>query len=74
MKKFISGLFIISSVVAFAQEAIQFQDLPFKDLVAKAKKENKILFIDAYTSWCEIVQNDGKKYFYKKIRRRLLQC
>lgn len=52
MKKFISGLFLFSAVAAFSQEAIQFQDLPFKDLIAKAKKEKKIVFIDAYTSWC----------------------
>ncbi len=66
MKKFISGLFIISSVVAFAQEAIQFQDLPFKDLVAKAKKENKILFIDAYTTWCGPCKMMEKNTFTKK--------
>lgn len=52
MKKIISGLFLFSAISAFSQEAIQFQDLPFKDLIAKAKKENKLLFIDAYTSWC----------------------
>lgn len=52
MKKFISGLFLFSAVAAFSQEAIQFQDLPFQDLIAKAKKEKKIVFIDAYASWC----------------------
>lgn len=52
MKKFISGLFLFSAVAAFSQEAIQFQEIPFKDLMAKAKKENKIVFIDAYASWC----------------------
>ncbi len=52
MKKLIYGLFLFSTLSLFAQEAIQFQDLPFKDLVAKAKKENKIVFIDAYASWC----------------------
>jgi len=52
MKKIVSGLFLFSAVAAFAQEAIQFQDLPFKDLIAKAKKEKKIVFLDAYTSWC----------------------
>lgn len=52
MKKLVSGLFLFSAIAAFAQEAIQFQELPFKELVAKAKKENKIVFIDAYASWC----------------------
>jgi thioredoxin-related protein len=52
MKKLVSGLFLFSAITVFAQEAIQFQELPFKELVAKAKKENKIVFIDAYASWC----------------------
>lgn len=52
MKKIVSGLFLFSAIAAFAQEAIQFQDLPFKDLIAKAKKEKKIVFLDAYASWC----------------------
>lgn len=52
MKKIISGLFLLFAIFSFAQEAIHFQDLPFKELIAKAKKENKILFIDAYASWC----------------------
>ncbi|GEN76517.1 thioredoxin family protein [Chryseobacterium hagamense] len=52
MKKIISGLFLFSAVAAFSQEAVKFQDLPFKDLIAKAKKEKKIVFLDAYTSWC----------------------
>lgn len=52
MKKIISGLLLFSAVTAFAQEAIKFEELPFKDLIAKAKKEKKIVFLDAYASWC----------------------
>ena len=66
MKKIISGLFLFTSIIAFAQEAIQFQDVPFKDLIAKAKKENKIVFIDAYTSWCGPCKMMEKNTFTKK--------
>ncbi|GAB0157210.1 hypothetical protein CHRYSEOSP005_24810 [Chryseobacterium sp. Alg-005] len=66
MKKIISGLFVFLSVVLFSQEAIQFQDLPFKDLVAKAKKEKKIVFIDAYASWCGPCKMMEKNVFTKK--------
>ncbi|WP_428067779.1 thioredoxin family protein [Chryseobacterium gambrini] len=52
MKKIISGLLLFSAITAFAQEAIKFEELPFKDLIAKAKKEKKIVFLDAYASWC----------------------
>jgi len=66
MKKIISGLFLFSTIITFAQEAIHFQDLPFKDLIAKAKKENKIVFIDAYTSWCGPCKMMEKNIFTKK--------
>lgn len=66
MKKLISGFFVFFTVILFAQESIQFQDLPFKELVAKAKKENKIIFIDAYASWCGPCKLMEKNVFTKK--------
>ncbi len=39
MKKIISGYLFFCAVIISAQEAIQFQELPFKDILAKAKKE-----------------------------------
>lgn len=44
-----SALFI--GVLAFAQ-GIKFEDTNFSTILAKAKKENKLVFIDAYASWC----------------------
>ncbi len=52
MKKIISTLFLFTATAVFAQEAIHFEELAFKELIAKAKKENKIVFMDAYASWC----------------------
>lgn len=66
MKKLISGFFVFFSVILFAQESIQFQDIPFKDLIAKAKKENKIVFLDAYASWCGPCKLMEKNVFTKK--------
>lgn len=66
MKKIITVLFLFSCITAFAQEAIQFQELSFKDLISKAKKENKIVFIDAYTSWCGPCKMMEKNIFTKK--------
>jgi thioredoxin-related protein len=44
-----SALFI--GAFAFAQ-GIKFEDTNFQTVLAKAKKENKLVFIDAYASWC----------------------
>ncbi|WP_307450178.1 MULTISPECIES: thioredoxin family protein [Chryseobacterium] len=51
MKKtaLLSSLFI--SALALAQ-GIKFEDSNFANILAKAKKENKLVFIDAYASWC----------------------
>ncbi len=66
MKKIISGLSIFCSITISAQEAIQFQELPFKDIIAKAKKEKKLVFIDAYASWCGPCKMMEKNVFTQK--------
>ncbi len=51
MKKItiLSTLFI--GILAWAQ-GIKFEDSNFASILAKAKKENKLIFVDAYASWC----------------------
>lgn len=51
MKKLaiLSSLFI--AAIAWAQ-GIKFEEGNFASILAKAKKENKLVFIDAYASWC----------------------
>lgn len=66
MKKIISGIFVFLSLMIFSQEAMQFQDLPFKEIIAKAKKENKLVFIDAYASWCGPCKMMERNIFTKK--------
>lgn len=66
MKKIISGISIFCAIVISAQESIQFQDLPFKDIIAKAKKEKKLVFIDAYASWCGPCKMMEKNVFTQK--------
>jgi thiol:disulfide interchange protein len=52
MKKLISTLFLFLGLLAFSQAGIKFDEGNFSSLLAKAKKENKLIFLDAYASWC----------------------
>ncbi len=53
MKKvFLMALFLLSTE-AFCQKAgINFEKATWNQILAKAKAENKLIFMDAYTSWC----------------------
>ncbi len=44
-------------------KGIRFQNGSFKEILAKAKSENKLLFIDAYTAWCGPCKMMDKKVF-----------
>ncbi|MDR2207238.1 MAG: thioredoxin fold domain-containing protein [Flavobacteriaceae bacterium] len=52
MKSVYNFLFLIIPLSFFAQAGINFENSTFKEILDKAKKENKIIFLDAYTSWC----------------------
>lgn len=52
MKKISLLLMVLFSCITFAQGMKFEENKSFKDLLAIAKKENKLLFLDAYTTWC----------------------
>lgn len=52
MKKIFFTILFLSSVTMSWAQGIIFVDLPFSEALAKAKAENKILFIDMYADWC----------------------
>ena len=45
-------LLVVACVAAFGQDGIRFESLTFKEALAKAKCEKKLVFLDCYTSWC----------------------
>jgi thioredoxin-related protein len=61
MKKLLL-LFIISSTVSvFFAQGISFEHGTFDEALKKAKAENKLLFMDCYTTWCgpcKMLQNN----------------
>ena len=45
--------FVLSTLFSFAQNrTITFNHGTFSEILAQAKKENKLIFIDCYTVWC----------------------
>ena len=52
MKKLFFLVLITFSMTVFAQQSINFQNTSFKDILAKAKAEKKLVFLDAFASWC----------------------
>lgn len=52
MKKLFFLVLITFSMTVFAQQSINFQNTSFKDILAKAKSEKKLVFLDAFASWC----------------------
>lgn len=58
------SLFFISS--AAAQGGIQFEKGNWKSITDLAKKENKIIFMDAYTTWCGPCKKMSREIFPKK--------
>jgi thioredoxin-related protein len=45
-------LFCITLVDARAQEGIRFETSRWTEVLASAKKQDKLVFVDMYTSWC----------------------
>ena len=49
----ISFFFLIFAIqLGFSQQNIKFEDSDFATLLAKAKTEKKLIFLDAYAAWC----------------------
>lgn len=53
---------LLESVMEPAK-GIVFEEAPFAEILAKAKKENKLVFVDCYTSWCGPCRSLATKVF-----------
>lgn len=53
---------LLFTINGFAQ-GIQFEDGKWADIIAKAKKTNKPIFVDVYTSWCGPCKQMAKNIF-----------
>ena len=59
----LSFLFLFVSLVATAQTGIKFEHTSWAEVLKKAEKENKMIFVDCYTSWCGPCKKLSKEVF-----------
>lgn len=53
LKKIITTFMLFTGIVSLqAQDHIAFQKISFEEAKEQAKNENKLIFLDGYTSWC----------------------
>lgn len=52
MKKISFLLLLFVFQLSFSQQTIKFEDSDFATILAKAKAEKKLVFMDAYAAWC----------------------
>ena len=67
------GLILGIATVSFGQNrSIQFNEGTWKEVLKKAKKQKKLVFLDCYTSWCgpckrlaaDVFTNDAVADYY----------
>jgi len=52
MNKISFLLILVVFQLGFSQQSIKFEDSDFATILAKAKTEKKLVFLDAYAAWC----------------------
>lgn len=58
---------LLISTTSVQAEGISFYNASFKDALAKAKAQDKLVFIDAYTTWCGPCKAMAKTVFKEKV-------
>ena len=67
MKKIlVLGVLLSFVFTTRANEGIQFSEGTWKEILSMAKKENKLVFIDVFTSWCGPCKMMSAEIFPKK--------
>ncbi|MGZ2371683.1 thioredoxin fold domain-containing protein [Ancylomarina sp. YFZ004] len=66
MKKIILSLVAIFAFAGVFAQGIEFEHGTLEEALVKAKKENKIIFMDCYTTWCGPCKYLSKNIFTQK--------
>lgn len=54
---------MILCLPAFSQKGVNFENLTYSEALKKAGEKHKLVFLDAYTSWCGACREMDKKVF-----------
>ena len=65
-KIFLLVVLLCWGIVGFTQDGVNFEHLSFKEALDKARTENKLVFVDCYTSWCGPCRNMTEHIFPQK--------
>ncbi len=66
MKRILNIFLLLLGVQFVAAQGIEFENSSFREALQKAKKENKLIFMDCYTVWCGPCKFLEKKVFPQK--------
>ncbi|MGQ1785540.1 MULTISPECIES: thioredoxin family protein [unclassified Saccharicrinis] len=66
MKKILSTLSMLMLAIMVFGQGIEFEHGTFSEALAKAKNENKLIFMDCYTTWCGPCKHLAKNIFTQK--------
>lgn len=66
MKKFIFASLLIGASALVASAQTEFRHVSFEEALSAAKKENKLVFVDFFTTWCGPCKMMSNKVFPQK--------
>ncbi len=68
MKRFVLLLAFVAFIgsESLAQQGIRFIDAPWEEVLEQARQENKLIFLDAYASWCGPCKMMDKNVFSRQ--------
>ena len=70
MKRFVLLVLILITGLTVFSQGIEFQKERYAEVLEMAKKQNKLVFIDIYTSWCGPCRKENPHLveIYKKYK------